>query len=98
VEVRTGHALLAAADLAELVATRPLAPGPHAWLEVRADGVGFDAVTRARLFERGFSSKGPGRGRGLGQVLEILARHRAGLRVRSLPAEGSEFRILLPSR
>jgi signal transduction histidine kinase len=97
VEVRTGHALLAAADLAEVVAARDLAAGPHAWLEVRDDGNGFDAVTRARLFEPGFSSKGPGRGRGLGQVLEILAHHRGGLRVRSRPGEGSVFRVLLPS-
>jgi signal transduction histidine kinase len=97
VTVRTGHALLAKAELAELVATTPLAPGPHAWLEVRDDGCGFDPVTRAQLFERGFSTKGAGRGRGLGQVLEILAQHRAGLRVRSRPAVGSTFRIFLPS-
>jgi len=97
VEVRTGHALLGASDLAELVATGHLAAGPHAWLEVRDDGGGFDVATCARLFERGFSTKSTGRGRGLGQVLEILARHRAGLRVRSRLAEGSAFRILLPS-
>ena len=98
VEVRTGHALLAETELGELVATTEVAAGPHAWLEVRDNGGGFDAATRARLFERGFSSKGPGRGRGLGQVLEILARHRAGLRVRSRLSEGSAFRILLPIR
>jgi signal transduction histidine kinase len=97
VEVRTGHALLAAADLGELVAASRLAPGPYAWLEVRDDGDGFDEATRARLFERGFSTKGAGRGCGLGQVLEILARHRAGLRVRSAAGVGTTFRIFLPS-
>jgi signal transduction histidine kinase len=97
VTVRTGHALVAARELAEIVATTPLAPGPHAWLEVRDDGGGIDPATRARLFERGFSTKGAGRGCGLGQVLEILAQHRAGLRVRSRSGVGSTFRILLPS-
>ena len=79
------------------MATPPLAPGPHAWLEVRDDGGGIDPATRARLFERGFSTKGAGRGCGLGQVLEILAQHRAGLRVRSRSAVGSAFRVFLPS-
>jgi signal transduction histidine kinase len=97
VEVRTGRSLLAGAELAELVSTGEVAPGPHAWLEVRDDGGGFDAATRARLFERGFSTKGRGRGRGLDQVRETLARHRAGLIVRSRPGEGSAFRIYLPS-
>jgi signal transduction histidine kinase len=97
IEVRTGHTLLAKADLAELVAASALTAGPHAWIEVRDDGCGFDASTRARLFERGYSTKGAGRGCGLGQVLEILGRQRAALRIRSHPAGGAAFRILLPS-
>jgi signal transduction histidine kinase len=97
IEVRTGHALLTRADLAELVALTPPAPGPHAWIEVLDDGCGFDPATLSRLFERGYSTKGAGRGSGLGQVLDILGRHRAALRIRSRPAGGAAFRILLPS-
>ena len=92
VEVRTGHSALAAAELA----IGEIGSGPHAWLEVRDDGAGFDARARARLFERGFSTKGSGRGRGLGLVRETVERHRAGLLVGNLPAGGSAFRILLP--
>jgi signal transduction histidine kinase len=97
VEVRTGHSLLAAREIVELVATESVAPGPHVWLEVLDDGIGFDAATGARLLERGFSTKGAGRGRGLDCVRESLARHRAGLRVRSRPGGGSEFRVLMPA-
>jgi signal transduction histidine kinase len=97
IEVRTGHALLAKAELAELVASAPPRPGPHAWIEVRDDGCGFDPARLSQLFERGYSTKGAGRGSGLGQVLDILGRHRAALRIRSRPSGGAAFRILLPS-
>jgi signal transduction histidine kinase len=97
VEVQTGCATLGAAEIVELDAMGGIAPGPHAWLEVRDDGAGIDAVTRRRLFEHGFSTKGPGRGRGLGLVRETLARYRAGLLVRSRRAQGSAFRIFLPA-
>jgi len=98
VEIRTGQAVLAEGELSGLSASGAMAPGPHAWLEVRDDGSGFDGEVRARLFERGFSTKGTRRGHGLGQVQAILARHRAGMLVRSEPRSGSTFRILLPAR
>jgi len=98
VEVRTGLALLEASEARELVAPRGIGMGPHAWLEVRDDGAGFDPATRLRLFERGFSSKGAGRGYGLAQVKEVLSEHAAGLLVRSRPAAGAAFRIYLPAR
>lgn len=98
IEVRTGHAMLAESDVRALVAARGIAPGPHAWVEVRDDGAGFERAALARLFDPGFSTKGVGRGRGLGHVREILATCRAGLLVSSRPAEGSAFRVLLPVR
>jgi len=96
VEIRTGRSLLAKSEIPGLIAPETIAPGPHAWLEVRDDGRGFNGNTHARLFERGFSTKGNGRGHGLDQVQGILARQRAGLLVRSQPNSGSAFRILLP--
>jgi signal transduction histidine kinase len=98
VEIRSGEAVVADHEIGELVAPGGMAPGPHAWLEVRDDGCGLDSETRARLFERGFSTKGAGRGHGLWHVRAILARHRAGLRVRSESRAGAAFRILLPTR
>jgi signal transduction histidine kinase len=98
VEVRTGRTLLSPDEVPKAaVVAGELAPGPHAWLEVRDDGEGFDAETRRRLFERGFSTRGDGRGHGLAQVQEILARCGASLLVRSRPDEGSAFRVLLPA-
>lgn len=96
VEIRTGHAVVADREIPRLIASAGIAPGPHAWLEVRDDGSGFDEEAAARLFARGFSSRGSGRGHGLGQVQATLARHRAGLRVSSRSRSGSAFRILLP--
>ncbi len=96
VEIRTGQALVADSEIPGLVASAGIAPGPHAWLEVRDDGNGCDEEEAVQLFAPGFSTKGCGRGHGLGQVQAILARHRAGLRVRSQPRSGSAFRILLP--
>ena len=98
IEVRTGRATLAEDDVRSLVAARGIAPGTHAWIEVRDDGAGIERAALARLFDPGFSTKGAGRGRGLGHVREILAGCRAGLLVRSRPSEGSAFRVLLPSR
>ena len=98
VEIRTGQAVLADGDVRRCAAPTGIGPGPCAWLEVRDDGGGFDAATCARLFESGFSTKGPGRGHGLAQIRETLARHGAGLRVEAHPGSGSAFRILLPAR
>ena len=97
VEIRTGHSLLSESEIPGLIAPEAIAPGPHTWLEVRDDGCGFNGDTHARLFERGFSTKGSGRGHGLDQVQGALARQRAALLVRSRPKSGSAFRILLPA-
>ena len=98
IEVRTGSAALSAPECGALVLTGALEPGPHVWLEVRDDGAGFDRATLARLFERGFSTKGVGRGRGLVHVREMLEDAGAGLVVESRPSEGSTFRVLLRAR
>jgi two-component system cell cycle sensor histidine kinase/response regulator CckA len=94
--VRTGDSVLEASELSAIVAPAGLAPGPHAWLEIRDDGPGIDPHTRSRLFERGFSTKGSGRGHGLSEVWEILLQHRGGLLVSSRPSAGAAFRIFLP--
>jgi signal transduction histidine kinase len=98
IDVATGHAVLAASEIGSLVAPARIGAGPCVWLEVRDDGPGLDPGARERLFERGYSTKGGGRGHGLSEAREIVARHAGGLRVSSRPGTGTAFRILLPLR
>ncbi|HEX4931434.1 MAG TPA: PAS domain S-box protein [Gaiellaceae bacterium] len=67
-------------------------------LTVRDSGVGMDPETIAHCFEPFFSTKGPGKGTGLGlaTVYGIVTQSGGGVSVTSAPGEGSTFRVVLP--
>ncbi|MEM8634680.1 MAG: ATP-binding protein [Pseudomonadota bacterium] len=73
------------------------------WIRVRDHGRGIDAAYLPRLGERFYrvdeSRGGPDEGTGLGLAIvkHIMAHHRGGFAVESLPGEGAAFSVWLPA-
>lgn len=75
-------------------------PSGGRWIEfaVSDSGRGFDAETRARLFDPFYTSKGVGSGPGLGlsTTYGIVQACGGSIAVESVPGRGSSFRVWLP--
>ncbi|HEX9963961.1 MAG TPA: ATP-binding protein [Allosphingosinicella sp.] len=76
-----------------------LAPGQYLRVAIRDTGVGMDAVTLGHAVEPFFSTKGVGRGTGLGlsMVHGLAAQLGGALYLRSKPGEGTTAEMWLPA-
>lgn len=68
------------------------------FLEVEDNGTGMTPAVRANLFRKFFTTKGPGRGTGLGlaTVLRLLQGMGGRIEVRSRVGRGTRLRLVLP--
>jgi signal transduction histidine kinase len=76
-----------------------LPTGPYVCVQVRDNGCGMDATTRARVFEPFFTTKVPGQGTGLGlSMVYGFARQSGGtVDIVSEPGKGTVVTLWLPS-
>jgi CheY-like chemotaxis protein len=65
-------------------------------IEVRDNGCGIGAETKAKIFDPFFTTKFTGRGLGLSAVQGILRAHKGAMELESRVGEGSTFRVFLP--
>lgn len=66
-------------------------------VEIADDGPGMDELTRRRIFEAGFTTKGgDGHGIGLTSITALFRRVEGAVDVRSVPGEGTTFTFRFP--
>ncbi len=70
-----------------------------AWLSLADTGLGIEKEHLSRIFEPFYSTKGDGKGVGLGlsMVYGIIREHNGNIEVDSTPGQGTTFKITLPT-
>ena len=71
--------------------------GNHVRISVHDSGEGISPDTKERIFEPFFTTRGQGTGLGLAIALGVIRAHGGSIEVSSVPGEGSEFVMQLPS-
>jgi two-component system cell cycle sensor histidine kinase/response regulator CckA len=76
-----------------------LSPGRYVRLTVRDTGCGMSQEVRSRIFEPFYTTKGVGKGTGLGlaTVFGVVTRHGGAVEVTSEVGRGSRFDVYLPA-
>lgn len=95
--VSTGATYCDRASLHQAYLGDELPEGLYVYVEVRDNGSGMSAETRARIFDPFFTTKFTGRGLGLAAVLGIVRGHHASIDCVSSLGQGTTFRVLLPA-
>lgn len=74
--------------------------GDRIWLTLSDTGLGIEAHHLPRIFEPFYSTKGDGKGVGLGlsMVYGIIREHNGNIEVDSQPGKGTVFKITLPAK
>ncbi len=86
------------ADAADIISDNKLSPGTYVCLSVKDTGTGISPDAMKHLFEPFFTTKGEGKGTGMGlaAVYGIVNSHKGGLKVETLPGQGSTFSLIFP--
>ncbi|HME44163.1 MAG TPA: PAS domain S-box protein [Syntrophorhabdales bacterium] len=86
-------------DTGELLPEPDMTPGEYLVLSVRDTGLGMEDRVMKRIFEPFFTTKEKSQGTGLGLsvVYGIVKSHNGGIRVSSVPGQGSVFSVYLPA-
>ena len=94
--IGTRNVRLPEAKLAETIDCRP---GPYVQLTIADDGLGMSDEVKRHLFEPFYTTKGVGKGTGLGLATVYGIVHQAGgaIHCDSELGQGTEFRIYLPA-
>jgi signal transduction histidine kinase len=94
------NAIEAAPEEAGRVRVTGAADEEHLVLSVKDNGPGIDPDLQARLFTPFFTTKGPGRGMGLGLTITRRVVQSLGgtLQVASAPGQGADFTLRVPRR
>jgi len=95
ISIRTANVVLGDTDCADRTG---ILPGEFVMLEVGDNGCGMDVETQGRIFEPFYTTKGVGRGTGLGlaTVDGIVRQNNGFIEVESVTGQGTRFRVFLP--